>query len=633
MIAMTLAEIATVVGGTVAGADPSVMVTGPAFVDSRIAERGGLFVAVVGERVDGHDYADAAVDAGAAAVLSTRDTGHPGVLVDDAVTALAALAHHVLGRLDAVRVVALTGSQGKTSTKDLLAQVLAAAGRTVATYGSFNNELGLPLTVLRADTATRYLVLEMGARHIGDLRYSCEIAQPEVSLVLNVGKAHIGEFGSQEGIAQAKGEIVDALGADGTAVLNADDPLVAGMRPRSRGRVLTFGEHADADVRFSDVRVDDLGRPTFRLAHSGEQEEVAMGLVGEHHAGNAAAAAGAAVALGVPLHLVAEALRSATATSPGRMEVHERADGVTVIDDAYNANPDSMRAALKALAAIGRGRPGSRTLAVLGEMRELGGRPARSTTRLADWRCAWTSTSCSWSGRRRSRSTWVPLSRAPGVASRSSSPTRTRRSGGCAASSSPATWCCSRRPTRSRLEQRGLRAVLTTDVRRAVDEGHPARRRPVADLHADRHPLRHPGADLQGLRPADPRRRPDDPPHQARHPHDGRAGDHPLGGRRLLPGQARHPGRAVVRRRCCCCSCWWGWARSASSTTTSRSPSSAASACAARRSSPARRSSRWCSAPRADHAGRPRPDTGLAALLVHPRLRQPHAAGRRAWCC
>jgi UDP-N-acetylmuramoyl-tripeptide--D-alanyl-D-alanine ligase len=372
MIAMTLTEIAAVVDGTVVGPDATVPVTGPAFVDSRIAERGGLFVAVVGERVDGHDYADAAVAAGAAAVLSTRDTSHPGVLVDDPVAALAALAHHVLGRLAAVRVVALTGSQGKTSTKDLLAQVLAAAGRTVATYGSFNNELGLPLTVLRADTATRYLVLEMGARHIGDLRHSSEVARPEVSLVLNVGKAHIGEFGSQQGIAQAKGEIVDALDEAGTAVLNADDPLVAAMRERSRGRVLTFGEHRDADVRFSDVRVDDLGRPSFRLAHRDRHADVTMRLVGEHHAGNAAAATGVAVALGLPLDLVAEALASATATSPGRMDVHERADGVTVIDDAYNATPDSMRSALKSLAAIGRGRPGSRTLAVLGEMRELG---------------------------------------------------------------------------------------------------------------------------------------------------------------------------------------------------------------------------------------------------------------------
>ncbi len=373
MIEMTLADIATVVSGTVVNdTDPPVRVTGPAFVDSRVAERGGLFVAVVGERVDGHDFAGTAVAAGAAAVLSSRDTGRPGVLVDDPVAARARVAHHVLGRLPATRVVALTGSQGKTSTKDVLAQVLAAADRTVATYGSFNNELGLPLTVLRADTSTRYLVLEMGARHVGDLRASCEIARPEVSLVLNVGKAHIGEFGSQEGIAQAKGEIVEALDADGVAVLNADDPLVSAMRERTAARVLTFGERASADVRFTDVRVDDLGRPLFTLSHAGHEAEVAMRLLGEHHAGNAAAAAAVGVALGVPLDLVASALSTATATSRGRMEVHERADGVTVVDDAYNANPDSMRAALKALAAMGRGRTGSRTLAVLGEMRELG---------------------------------------------------------------------------------------------------------------------------------------------------------------------------------------------------------------------------------------------------------------------
>jgi UDP-N-acetylmuramoyl-tripeptide--D-alanyl-D-alanine ligase len=190
--------------------------------------------------------------------------------------------------------------------------------------------------------------------------------------VLNVGKAHIGEFGSKEGIASAKGEIVEALGEDGVAVLNADDELVLAMSARSRGRVLTFGSAASADVRYDRLTLDDLGRPSF-LLHAGDQEAaVSMGLVGEHHAGNAAAAAAVAVTLGVPLTTVAAALGGATATSRGRMEVRERADGVTVIDDAYNANPDSMRAALKTLASIGRGRHGSRTIAVLGEMRELG---------------------------------------------------------------------------------------------------------------------------------------------------------------------------------------------------------------------------------------------------------------------
>ncbi len=296
MIAMTLAEIADVVGGTVVNDDAgTTTVTGPAFVDSRIAERGGLFVAVEGERVDGHDFAATAMRAGGAAVLSSRDTGEPGVVVDDVVGALALLAHHVLGRLHDVRVVALTGSQGKTSTKDLLAQVLAADGTTVATYGSFNNELGLPLTVLRADTATEHLVLEMGARHIGDLRAACEVARPDVSLVLNVGKAHIGEFGSQQGIAQAKGELVEALDESGTAVLNADDPLVSAMRRRTRGRVVTFGTAPGADVRFDDVKLDDVGRPTFLLSYDGKEARVSMGLVGEHHAVNAAAAAAVAV--------------------------------------------------------------------------------------------------------------------------------------------------------------------------------------------------------------------------------------------------------------------------------------------------------------------------------------------------
>jgi UDP-N-acetylmuramoyl-tripeptide--D-alanyl-D-alanine ligase len=355
-----------------------VTVDGPAFLDSRVAERRGLFVAIVGERVDGHDYAAAALSGGAAAVLSSRDTGLPGVVVDDPVAALAALARHALSVLRAttdIRVVALTGSQGKTSTKDVLAQVLAAAGTTVATYGSFNNELGLPLTVLRADAATRFLVLEMGARHVGDLTASCEVAPPLVSMVLNVGKAHMGEFGSQEAIARAKGEIVEALpSADegGVAVLNADDPLVSAMAARTSARVTRFGSSRDADVRFEDVRLDDLGRATYDLVVGDERRTVSLGLIGEHHATNTAAVAATALALDVPLDAAVEALSSVTATSPARMELFERADGVTVLNDAFNANPDSMRAALKTLAAIGRGRPTARTVAVLGEMLELG---------------------------------------------------------------------------------------------------------------------------------------------------------------------------------------------------------------------------------------------------------------------
>jgi UDP-N-acetylmuramoyl-tripeptide--D-alanyl-D-alanine ligase len=312
MTPLSLTDLAAVVGGTVVH-DSGVTVTGPAFVDSRVAERDGLFVAVVGGRVDGHDYARAAVSSGAAAVLASRDTGAPAVLVDDPVAALAALARHSLTQISGLRVVALTGSQGKTSTKDLVAQVLAAAGRTVATFGSFNNELGLPLTVLRADTATQFLVLEMGARHVGDLRTSCTIAPPDVSVVLNVGKAHIGEFGSQARIAEAKGEIVEALHEDGVAVLNLDDPLVAAMSARTTARVQTFGSAVAADVRLEDVALDDLGRPSFTLRAGADQERVSLGLVGEHHAANAAAAAATALALGLRLDTVAEAIASATA--------------------------------------------------------------------------------------------------------------------------------------------------------------------------------------------------------------------------------------------------------------------------------------------------------------------------------
>jgi UDP-N-acetylmuramoyl-tripeptide--D-alanyl-D-alanine ligase len=362
VLAMNLGEIADVVGGTVHG-DPGLVVEAPAYVDTRNAVAGGLFVAVVGEHVDGHDYA-----AGAHAVLGSRPTDSPTVVVGDPVVALGRLAGHVVRRLPAT-VLAVTGSQGKTGTKDYLAQVLAAAGPTVATAGSFNNELGLPLTVLRADPGTSYLLLEMGARGIGHIGYLCEIAPPQVSAVLNVGTAHLGEFGSREAIALAKGEIVEALPPDGTAVLNADDALVAAMAPRTAARVLTFG--AAGEVTWRGVALDDLGRPAFELGHDGAWAAVRLRQSGGHQVANAAAAAALALAVGLPLDRVAAALSAAESASPMRMELHERADGLIVVNDAYNANPASMAAALDALAEIGR-RRGRRTVAVLGEMRELG---------------------------------------------------------------------------------------------------------------------------------------------------------------------------------------------------------------------------------------------------------------------
>ncbi|WP_232211506.1 UDP-N-acetylmuramoyl-tripeptide--D-alanyl-D-alanine ligase, partial [Nocardioides sp. CF8] len=366
MITMTLAEIAEVVGGTAHG---DATVTGGAFIDTRTPEADGLFVAIVGERVDGHDFAEQAVAAGAVAVLGSRPTSVPTVVVDDVVTALGDLARHVHDELAGLTTYALTGSQGKTGTKDYLAAILEGDGPTVATRGNFNNELGVPLTVLRAGLETKHLVVEMGARGVGHIAQLCRIAPPDVAAVINVGTAHIGEFGSREAIAQAKGEIVEALGAEGTAVLNADDPLVAAMAPRTPGTLVTFG--TDAMVRATEVFTDDLGRPSFDLQWRGSGASVHLGQLGNHQIENALAAAAMALANGIDLDAVADGLTVARPPSRWRMELHDRVDGSAVINDAYNANPESMAAALDVLRGIRR-QAGRRTIAVLGEMFELG---------------------------------------------------------------------------------------------------------------------------------------------------------------------------------------------------------------------------------------------------------------------
>lgn len=264
-------------------------------------------------------------------------------------------------------VVGLTGSQGKTGTKDMLAAVLSRVAPTVATIGNLNNELGVPLTMLRTDDATRYLVLEMGAWQVGDIAELTGMVTPDIGVVLNVGQAHIGRFGSRDAIAATKGELVQGLAPGGTAVLNADDPRVLAMRARTDGPVLTFGRAANADVRVLDLTLDRLGRPSFLLRSDGGSVRVALPLVGAHQADNASAVAAAALAAGVPLDVTAEAL-AAVRLSRWRMELRHLADGVILIDDSYNANPDSTRAGLDALAAVG----GRRRMAVLGEMLELG---------------------------------------------------------------------------------------------------------------------------------------------------------------------------------------------------------------------------------------------------------------------
>ncbi|OIJ91462.1 UDP-N-acetylmuramoyl-tripeptide--D-alanyl-D-alanine ligase [Streptomyces sp. MUSC 14] len=369
MIALSLAEIAAVVGGQTHDIpDPSVQVTGPVVRDSREVVPGSLFAAFVGERVDGHDFAPQVIEAGAVAVLASRPVGLPAVVVEDVQTALGALARHVVHRLGAT-LVALTGSAGKTSTKDLIAQVLRHKAPTVFTPGSLNNEIGLPLTALSATEETQFLVLEMGARGIGHIRYLTGLTPPKIGLVLNVGTAHIGEFGGREQIAEAKGELVEGLPEDGAAILNADDPLVRAMAPRTKAKVVLFGESAEADVRAENVRLTDSGQPSFRLHTPSGASDVTMRLYGEHHVSNALAAAAVAHELGMSAEEIALALSEAGTLSRWRMEVTERPDGVTIVNDAYNANPESMRAALRALAAMGKGR---RTWAVLGKMAELG---------------------------------------------------------------------------------------------------------------------------------------------------------------------------------------------------------------------------------------------------------------------
>ncbi|WP_320778079.1 UDP-N-acetylmuramoyl-tripeptide--D-alanyl-D-alanine ligase [Streptomyces sp. CRN 30] len=377
MIALSLAEIAEVVGGQMHDIpDPSAKVTGPVVRDSREAGPGSLFVAFVGERADGHDFARAVVESGAAAVLGSRPVGVPAIVVDDVQAALGALARHVVRRLGAT-LVALTGSAGKTSTKDLIAQVLRRKAPTVFTPGSLNNEIGLPLTALTATEETRFLVLEMGARSIGHIRYLTGLTPPRIGVVLNVGSAHIGEFGGREQIAQAKGELVEALPPSddgGTAVLNADDPYVRAMASRTKAKVILFGESDEADVRAENVRLTDTGQPAFRLHTPSGASDVTMRLYGEHHVSNALAAAAVAHELGMSADEIATALSEAGSLSRWRMEVTERPDGVTVVNDAYNANPESMKAALRALVAMGGAAQarGGRTWAVLGKMAELG---------------------------------------------------------------------------------------------------------------------------------------------------------------------------------------------------------------------------------------------------------------------
>jgi UDP-N-acetylmuramoyl-tripeptide--D-alanyl-D-alanine ligase len=371
VIPLSLAAVAEVTGARPdLVADPAV-VADSMVIDSRAARPGSLFAALPGERVDGHDFAPAAMAAGAVAVLASRPTGVPTLIVSDVPAAMGRLARTVVDRLPGLTIAGITGSVGKTTTKDLAAQLIERLGPTVAPHGSFNNEIGHPLTVLRVTQDTRYLVLELSARGAGHIAAQCEIAPPTFGVVLCVGHAHAGEFGGLAQVARAKGELPAALPAHGVAVLNADDPYVRAMAGRTVARVVTFGTASQATVRAAGIRLDERGRPEFTLVVPEGSVPVRLRLFGAHNVVNALAAAALAREFGLGMAAIADGLSAATARSRWRMEVTQRPDGVTVINDAYNANPEAMAAAIGSLAAMAE-RAGGRAYAVLGPMYELG---------------------------------------------------------------------------------------------------------------------------------------------------------------------------------------------------------------------------------------------------------------------
>ncbi|WP_022868040.1 UDP-N-acetylmuramoyl-tripeptide--D-alanyl-D-alanine ligase [Schaalia vaccimaxillae] len=373
--------IAEAVNGTIVG--PDICVNGTVVTDSRLAGKGSLYIARRGEQSDGHDYVQAAHQLGAVAAIVERDVPLPNgqdftqIIVDDSTRALGALAHAHLEDLRArngLDVIAVTGSAGKTTTKDLLFQILSEDAATVAPKLSFNNEVGLPLTVLSADESTRHLVLEMGASGIGHIAYLTSIASPDVAIELMVGHAHLGGFGSVEGIARAKAELIEGARPGATVILNADDPNVVAMADRATGPVSFFSTQSSgqADIRAVDIKLDDKDRATFTVETPDGFAQVSLKIVGVHHVHNALAAIAGALALGMDLTTIVGALNDAQALSPHRMAVQDlelNGHRVTLIDDSYNANVDSMRAGLAALASIGQGRS---KVAMLSEMLELG---------------------------------------------------------------------------------------------------------------------------------------------------------------------------------------------------------------------------------------------------------------------
>lgn len=368
---ISLSELARIVDGRLEGADGATAITAPPFFDTRAVKPGGVFLALQGEHRDGHDFAQEAIDQGAVAVLASKSVSVPCIVVENVIEALGLWAAHHRRSLPELKTIGITGSQGKTTAKDLLAQLLEGSGETISPIGSYNNDLGAPLTLLSCTPSTRYCVVEMGARHEGDIARLAAMADLTIGVVLVVGTAHLGEFGSREAIARTKSEIVRDLSPTSVAVLGTFDELTPQMT--SPAPIVRFGP--EGEIRAEQVQTVG-GCARFELVTPEGSAQVALQVPGEHNVANALAAAACARALGINLEEIASRLSLARSRSKWRMDMQTRADGLLVINDAYNANPESMRAALRTLAEVARER-GGRSWAVLGEMRELGASSAQ----------------------------------------------------------------------------------------------------------------------------------------------------------------------------------------------------------------------------------------------------------------
>jgi len=390
MIPLTLEEISVAINAATLNLDSNLKVTGKVVIDSRKVSQGDLFVAINGEKVDGHDFCHEAINKGAIAVISSKElVGIPTLLVKEGnaasknvdqptVIALGKLASYLLMKLPNIFKIAVTGSSGKTTTKDLLFDLGNLIGPTVAPVGSYNNEIGMPQTILECDEKTKVLILEMGAREVGNIKKLCQIAKPDTSILLNIGSAHIEIFGSRELILKTKSEIIECLNAEDVAVLNHEDETFS--KQKTKAKVVSFGL-SGADVSAKNVVLNDKAQASYELEFEGKVSQVNLKLVGAHQVSNSLAAAAVFLKKGLDIDLVAKTLSNSVAKSKWRMQVEVNSKNVTVINDSYNANPESMKAAIRTLKQAGADK---KTFIIVGEMLELGSDSKQMHEEVAD---------------------------------------------------------------------------------------------------------------------------------------------------------------------------------------------------------------------------------------------------------